>query len=508
MRGGGWRGLLLTATLSLAACSQPPSDEIRMGLATAPLNLDPRYATDATSERVNRLLYQRLVEFDARGRPVPGVADWQRISPRHYRFTLNDKAGEYTPGRRLNADDVMATYGFVLDPAHASPQRDAIALIERLEKRDERSFDLYLKRPDPLLPAYLTLDLLPAEDVAADHPFASDPRGSGPFRVLDARQANSLLLQRRADAQRFRLLEVKNPTVRVLKLLRGEIDLLQNDLSPELFDYLKRQPQVTHEERPGSNFTYLGFNLEDRALADPRVRQAITHAIDRRAIIERVLRGAAREAETLFPPEHWCGHPGLEPHAYDPARARELLQEAGYGPGHRLKLLYKTSSDPFRIRLATLIQSQLEAVGIEVSLRSYDWGTFFGDIKTGNFQLYSLSWVGLRTPDIFRYIFASDALPPAGANRGRYASERVDRLLAEAQQATTLQEQASRYRQVEEQLHRDLPYVPLWFEAQYAVQGRRVEGYELSPDGNYDGLLNMRLTHQGEPEHVTTAAAH
>ncbi len=505
---GGWRGLLLTIVLALSACSQPPSTEIRMGLATAPLNLDPRYATDATSERVNRLLYQRLVEFDTQGRPIPGVAGWRRMSAQHYRLTLNDRAGEFSPGRRLNADDVIATYRFVLDPAHASPQRDAISLIERLEKRDERSLDLFLTRPDPLLPAYLTLDLLPAEGVAAGHPFASDPIGSGPFRLLDATRPSSLLLERRADGQRFRLLEVKNPTVRVLKLLRGEIDLLQNDLSPELFDYLKRQPEVTTAQRPGSSFTYLGFNLQDPALADPRVRQAVAHAIDREAIIQRVLRGAAREAETLFPPEHWSGHPGLAPYAHDPARARRLLAAAGYGEGHPLRLVYKTSSDPFRIRLATIIQSQLEAVGIEVSLRSYDWGTFFGDIKAGNFQLYSLSWVGLRTPDIFRYIFASDALPPAGANRGRYASTRVDRLLEQAQQATTLEEQALRYREVEEQLHEDLPYVPLWFEAQYAVQGSRVRGYGLSPDGNYDGLLNMSLTHQGEPEHVTTAAAH
>ncbi len=504
----GWWFLLLSTTLMLGACSQPASEEIRMGLATAPLNLDPRYASDATSERVNRLLYQRLVEFDAQGRPIPGVADWRRISPRHYRFILNDRAGEFAPGRRLNADDVIATYRFVLDPVNASPQRDAVSLIERLERRDARTVDLFLTRPDPLLPAYLTLDLLPADGIADAHPFAGDPRGSGPFRLLDGSRPNSLLLERRADGQRFRLLEVKNPTVRVLKLLRGEIDLLQNDLSPELFDYLKRQPGVAHAQRAGSNFTYLGFNLQDPALGDLRVRRAIAHAIDRRAIIDQVLRGAAREAETLFPPEHWSGHPGLAPHEHDPARARRLLLAAGYGPGHPLRLVYKISSDPFRIRLATIVQSQLEAVGIEVRLRSYDWGTFFGDIKAGNFQLYSLSWVGLRTPDIFRYIFASDALPPAGANRGRYASERVDRLLEQAEQAATLEEQARRYRQVEESLHGDLPYVPLWFEAQYAAQGSRVEGYGLSADGNYDGLLNMRLIHEGEPEHVTTAAAH
>jgi peptide/nickel transport system substrate-binding protein len=422
------------------------------------------------------------------------VATWRKLSPRHYRFTLNDSAGVFPAGERLRVADVLATYAFVLDAARASPHRDAISLIEHMEAvSQEGAFDVFLKRDDPLLPAYLTLNLMPAQLIETDHPFASRPVGSGPFRLLDESEPASLLLERRRDGQRFRLLEVKNPTVRTLKMLRGEIDLLQNDLSPELLGYLRERAQGRDLLTPGSNFTYLGFNLQDPALRDPRVRQAIAHAIDRRAIIARVMQGAAREAETLFPPEHWAGHPELVAHAYDPARARRLLQAAGYGPQRPLRLVYKTSSDPFRIRLATVIQSQLQAVGIETNLRSYDWGTFFGDIKAGNFQLYSLSWVGLRTPDSFRYIFASDAVPPRGANRGRYASERVDRLLQMGEQAPSLAQQAVYYRQIAERLHADLPYVPLWYEDQYAVQGRRVSGYTLSPDGNYDGLRTMQL---------------
>jgi peptide/nickel transport system substrate-binding protein len=492
MRGLGI-ALILITTLVLIACSKPDANEIRMGLATAPLNLDPRFTSDATSERINHLLYQRLVEFDPQGRPIPGVARWQRLAPRHYRFFLTPVAREFTRGGVLGVEDVIATYEYVLNPKNASPQREAISLIERLEMVDERSFDVFTKREDPLLPAYMTLSLLPADLLASGHPFSSRPVGSGPFRVVDVSKPTALLLERRQDGQRFRLLEVKNPTVRILKLLRGEIDLLQNDLSPELLAYLREKGEGRDLASPGSNFTYLGFNLQDPALSDRRVRQAIAHAIDRRSIIEQVMRGAAREAESLFPPEHWAGHPGLSPYPYAPDRSRNLLQAAGYGSHKPLRLVYKTSSDPFRIRLATIIQSQLNEVGIEVDLRSYDWGTLFSDIKAGNFQLYSLTWVGLRTPDSFRYIFASDSLPPAGANRGRYASEHVDYLLQQAEQAQNLAQQAGHYRQIAEQLHADLPYVPLWYEEQYAVQSPRVSGYTLSSDGNYDGLRTMRL---------------
>jgi peptide/nickel transport system substrate-binding protein len=127
-------------------------------------------------------------------------------------------------------------------------------------------------------------------------------------------------------------------------------------------------------------------------------------------------------------------------------------------------------------------------VGIEVDLRSYDWGTFFGDIKAGRFQLYSLTWVGLRTPNSFRYLFASDSIPPRGANRGRYANAEVDRLLTQAEQQPALAAMAQHYQQVQQILHRDLPYIPLWYEDHLLAMREEIEGYTLQADGNYDGL--------------------
>lgn len=477
-----------------------------MGLANAPLNLDPRFATDATSERVNRLLYQRLVEFDVNSLPKPGIADWEVINPLHYRFTLNEHAALFSNGQQLNAKDVVATYRQVLDSALASPKQASLRLIASIDALDERRVDFHLQRADPLFPAYLTLDILPAELIDQDHDFSRKPVGSGGFDLIDWPQPGELHLKRRSDGQIFQFVTVNNPTVRVLKLLRDEIDLLQNDLSPELIGYLRSQQALRVEQRPGSNYTYIGFNLQDRLTGELRVRQAIAHAIDRQAIIHWVMQGAARPAESLFPPEHWAAD-RLSAFEYNPDRARKLLAELGYNDTNPLKLTYKTSSDPFRIRLATVIQSQLKSVGIEMDLRSYDWGTFFGDIKQGNFQLYSLSWVGIRTPDIYRDIFASDALPPGGANRGRYASKRVDRLLSQAELTSDLTEQAELYHQVAAEIHRDLPYIPLWFEHQLAVQGSRISGYKLMSDGNYDGLAQVKLKTALDRNHVQSATA-
>lgn len=469
-----------------------PPDRVRLGIASPATTLDPRFATDATSSRVVRLLYRRLVDFDPAGRPVPALAKWEAITPTHYRLRLGREGRVFSDGSRLTAADVKATYASVLDPATASPHRTTLTLIERIRVIDDDTLDFFIDRPDPLFPAYLVLGIVPAHALAGKGALNEQPMGSGPFELEEWRDDGAMLLRARSDGRRVELVPVKDPTVRTLKLLRGEIDLLQNDLPPELYHYLDARGTMRLHRRRGSNFTYLGFNMQDPATSDLRVRQAVAHAIDRTRIIRYVLHGGARRAEALLPPEHWAGNPDLKPIQYDPALARRLLHAAGYSARHPLHLVYKTSTDPFRVRLATIIQHQLKEVGIDTEVRSYDWGTFYGDIKAGRFQMYSLSWVGIRTPDVFRYVFHSTSLPPEGANRGRYASAEVDRLIGQAESAPSLAAQAPLYRRIQQQLHEDLPYVPLWYEDQVVVARASIRGYRLAADGNYDGLIDVR----------------
>jgi len=483
--------LLLALCLQLAACTQAPDSVIRFGLASAPANLDPRYATDATSARINRLLYRRLVDFDEHIRPVPSLADWQQLTPLHYRFRLKPQRARFHDGKTLTAADVAATYNSILDPDSTSSYATTLRLITRIEVIDTATVDFHIAHPDPLFPGYLVIGILPAAGIEAGMPFHQRPLGSGPFRFLDWPEPGRLQLQRLGDGQQVEFLHVGDPTVRVLKLLRGEVDLVQNDLPAELLTYLEEQPDIDVTRGPGSNFAYIGFNLANPPTADIRVRRAIAYAIDRDAIVEYILGGAARSAAALLPADHWAGNPALQPLNRDPEQARQLLLQAGYDATHPLVLNYKTSTDPVRVRIATVIQQQLAEAGIEMRLSSYDWGTFFGDIKAGRFQMYSLAWVGIKTPDIFRYAFHSSSLPPEGANRGRLASPEIDRLIEAAEQGTTLEEQAEYYRQVQALLLETMPYVPLWYEDHVVAARRVISGYRLAPDGNYDGLLQV-----------------
>jgi peptide/nickel transport system substrate-binding protein len=138
-----------------------------------------------------------------------------------------------------------------------------------------------------------------------------------------------------------------------------------------------------------------------------------------------------------------------------------------------------------------VIQHQLGQAGIETTIRSYDWGTFFGDVKAGRFQVYSLAWVGVSTPDIFRYAFHSASVPPQGANRGRFRSATVDALIEAAEQSTDMADLARLFRAVQAELHAAHAFVPLWREHNVAAVRREVEGYRLARDGNYDGLASI-----------------
>jgi peptide/nickel transport system substrate-binding protein len=467
-----------------------------MGLSTAPVTLHPLYATDAVSERIDRLLYERLVDFDDHYRPVPALAEWEKLNPTRYRFILRG-THHFHDGTPLTAADVAATYGYVLDATHASPHRQTVSEIASIEVQNDMQIDFILTRPDPLFPGRMTLGIVPAHILSANaETLRHHPLGSGPLRFVAWPDETHVILERVADHARVEFLIVPNPVVRALKIARGEIDLLQGDLMPELYRWLQQRPQIQLQRHTGDTVAYLGFNMADPALNDLRVRTAIAQAIDREAIVHLVLQDTARLATGVLPPDHWAGLATIPDWRHDPAAARAALTAAGYGAARPLRLVYKTSSDPLRVRLASILQQQLHDVGVEVDLRSNDWGTFYDDIKSGRFQMYGLSWVGLKLPDIYRYAFHSGSLPPAGANRSRYRNNQIDDLIDQAEQRDSLDQQQPIYHDIAATLLRDLPIVPLWYEDVVAVMRADLQGYALSSDGNFDGLITVRHGNQ------------
>lgn len=474
--------IIFVALLGLIACGKTDAEKAQpapftFALAQMPLNLDPRYATDAASERVNRLLYQSLVDFDAQARPVPALADWQQLNVKHYRFTLRKPLSKFHHGRILNAEDVKATYDslrLLKDAPHAAE----FSNIETIQVLSSDVLEFKLKQADTHFVSKLIVGILPADLILQRHDFAHRPVGSGAF-AFDTWEKR-LLLKRLRDGQQLVFVEVKDPTVRVLKLRRGEVDLLQGDLPPELVKYLQQQPDIKVKTAIGSNFSYLGLNARDPLLKQIKVRQALAYSINRAEIIEQVMVDSTRLASVILPPEHYTNQ-GLKlpDYEYQPDVAKNLLQQAGIQLP--LKLVFKTSTDPQRVRFATILQAQMARAGIDLEIRSLDWGTFFEEIKKGNFQLYGLTWVGIKTPEIYTKAFGSANMPPQGFNRGQFADPVLDRMLADED-----------WPAVTKRIHAQLPYIPLWYEGQFAAYRSDIIDYAPKPDGNWDDLVRIQ----------------
>ncbi len=486
-------------------CNAPaplPPGYIAVGLESGPLTLDPRFATDATADQISDLVFEGLTRLDDQSRRVPQLAaSWDTPDAQTYIFHLQDGM-QFSDGRPVTAADVQATYDAVRAPVGHSPKQQAFEAVSSVEALDRLTVRFTLRYPFAPFLSETGLGILPAAQIA-NSPAAPllRPLGSGAYQVAEFTPDERVVLTRnpRYALRKPRLagitfVVVPDTISRLLELKRGGLDLVQNGIDPDSLDWLRRQPTIAVMTRPGTTFQYLGMNLRDPPLADVRVRAAIAHAIDRDAIVDTMLKGLATVATGLLPPTHWAYSGDVEMYPYDPNRARKLLDQAGYpdpdgdGPAPRFRLSYKTTVVDLRRRIAEVLQAQLAQVGIALDIRSYEWATFYGDIKRGDFQLYSLAWVGVEDPDIYYLTAHSSQIPPQGSNRGYFHEETVDQLTEAARRTMNTGERRRLYGEIQHRLSQLLPVIPLWWTTNVAAMNRRLQGFEMRPNASYVSL--------------------
>jgi peptide/nickel transport system substrate-binding protein len=272
-----------------------------------------------------------------------------------------------------------------------------------------------------------------------------------------------------------------------------------NVLTLDMVHALQGKRGLVVETGAGARVDYANFNVNDPALRDKRVRQAIACAITKDALIAALWRGRAQPAETLLPAGHWAAaqQAELPQYPHDVARAVRLLEAAGLKPdkdGVRLRFTLKTSNDETTRLEAQAIQAQLREAGIALTLRSAEFGTFYSDITKGAFQMYMLRWIGSNEdPDIFRYAYATESFPPKGANRGRYSNARVDALLKAAGTETDVGVRRREYVEEQQILADELPGIPLWYPDNVVVHSSRLTGVTLNAGGSFDFLRTAEL---------------
>jgi peptide/nickel transport system substrate-binding protein len=490
---------LLVALAILTSCSaKPDSKTLVMLIESSPTNLDPRVGLDGQSERIDNLIFDDLLERDEHLNVKPGLAEkWEIRDPLTYVFHLHTGV-KFHNGAPLTARDVKWTFDSLLSGKIRSTKSGAYKLVDHIEAPDDSTVVFHLKQPFATLLWNLSdgaIGIVPNGSLSemSDHPV-----GSGPFRFVSAEPDKEVVLERndeywgeQARVQRVRFAIVPDMTTRALELRKGSADIAINSLTPDMVVTLQQEPKLAVLRGPGTVLQYMGFNHRDPILKDVRVRRALAYAIDRQPMLQYLWRGFAQPAASILPPQSWAYTSDVPTYNYDPERARQLLDAAGYPPigGVRFHLMMKTSTDENTRLMVAVLQQQVRQVQVQLDVRTYEFGTFFADISRGAFQFYSLRWIGgNEDPDIFEYAFHSSKFTPNGANRSFYSNPQVDALI---DQARTELDQAKRkqlYAQLQRILAEDLPSINLWYLDNVLVHSQRVTHLSLNPPGNYDFL--------------------
>jgi peptide/nickel transport system substrate-binding protein len=475
-----------------------------MPFASSPTNLDPRVGNDNASGRIFDFTCPGLVNFTEGFDYIPDLAEkWETPDDRTIVFTLRPNL-RFQDGRPLTSADVKWTYDSLMAEAFSSPKKAGYAAVERIDAPDPRTVIFRLKEPNGGIFANLNLGIVPAN--ADTNVFKTQPVCAGPYKVVEFRTDDRVVMEANpnwyggtANIPRVVARIIPDATTRVLELRRGSVNFQINNIPVDTVKGFEDNNDFKVIKEPGATYQYLAFNLKDPILRKREVRQAIAHAIDRERIVRDSLLGYGQVTDTLFPQGHWARADNVQTYAYDPNRARQLLDQAGHrdpdgdGPRTRFSLAFKTSTDVEANQRAQIIQQMLRQVGIDVQIQSNEFGTFYEDIGKGNFQLFSLSRGGVPDPDFYQVIFHSSSMPPEGQNRGYYSNPRVDQLIEQGRSTFDRQKRKAIYDEIQRILAEDLPYLSLYHQTNIAVMRDYVDGFEMYPSGFLISVPKMTI---------------
>jgi peptide/nickel transport system substrate-binding protein len=496
--------LLATSALVAPGAAQTPPGVLVVGQIAEPQALDPHAVTAVNDFRILMNVYDGLVRYASGTLEVePALAESWEISEDGtvYTFTLRDGI-RFHDGSAFDADAVVFNFERMLNedhPYHSTgpfPLSFFFSAIETVEALDASTVRFTLNEPyAPFLSnlAYPTgLIVSPAAVAQHGADFGRNPSGTGPFRFGEWRSNEAVVLSRNEDywdgapeleAVVFR--PITDANTRVAEMLSGGIDMMVEVPPVALSQFRGEGYELV--EQAGPHVWFLILNAKEGPFADKRVRQAANYAIDKAALVNDVLEGTAEIAAGPTPPAFaWAYNDALEPYPHDPDRARALLAEAG-AEGAALTF-YVTEGgsgmlDP--IPMGTAIQADLAAVGFDVTIETYEWNTFLGRVNPGlegKADMAQMAWM-TNDPDTLPFLaLRTDAFPEAGGfNSGYYSNPEVDALLEAARVETDQDERARLYREMQEIVQEDAPWVFVANWKQNAVTSDAVGNFRLEP---------------------------
>jgi len=468
----------------------------------------PVLASDSASSEVNELVYNGLVRYDKNLQYQGELAESWEISADNLVITFHLRKGvKWHDGAPFTAEDVLFTYQTYIDPKVPTAYAENYRQVDKVEIVDPLTLRVSYKKP--LAQALISwgVSIMPKHLLAGKEitrsPLASAPVGTGPYRFVEWKRGEKIVLAANPDyfegrphIDRVVFRIIPDESTMFLELKAGGIDMmgltpLQYARQTDSADFAKAFGKYRY---PAFAYTYLGYNLNRPLFQDKRVRQALAHAIDKREIIDGVLLGLGQEATGPYKPGTWPHNAKVRRYDYDPVKARELLAAAGWKDSNGDGIVEKDGK-PFAFTIVTnqgndqrskageIIQRRFREVGVDVKLRVIEWASFLKEfINPGNFDATILGWTIPIDPDGYN-VWHSSKTRPGELNFIGFRNEEVDALLEKGRRTLDQSARKASYDRIQEILADEQPYTFLYVPDALPVVASRFRGIEPAPAG-------------------------
>ena len=494
------------ASLALLASAAPASARgITVAVGSSFTTLDPYQATDLLSRSVSKSFYEGLYGFDKDLKPVPQLAESHEVSADGLTWTFRLREGvKFHDGTLFDAEAVKLNFERVLNPENHLSRRSLFKFIDKVEVVDPRTVRFRLSSPMPSFLQRLangTGQMICPKTLATmdGRGIAFNPCGTGPYRMKEYNPSERLVVVRNPDYRipglpkldSITWLPVAENATRAAMLRTGEADFI-HPMPAEQVKELKADPNLNIHVVPSIMMRYLSINCAHKPFDDVRVRQAVSLAINREALCKVAYSGFAQPATGVIPPQI-PGAASFGAPAYNPARARELLAEAGFPNGFSTKL-WSGYNNSTANKVIQVLQQQLAQVGIRTESRILEAGQRVSlveankDHKASPNRLYYIGWSNSTVEADWgmRPIFDSREMPPKLSNEGYYANPKVDELLDRAILEPDEAKRNEIYREVQMILWREVPVAFLVYEDNLAASNRHLKNFNALPDTGYE----------------------
>jgi dipeptide transport system substrate-binding protein len=489
----------------------------------SPEGFNPAFFTAGTTfDATSRQVFDKLVHFE-RGttKIVPGLAESWSVSEEGLEYTFNLRKGvkfhtskSFKPTRDFNAQDVIFSFERQWKSDHPYHtvsggayeyfnSMDMPKLLKSVEAVDDYTVKITLNEPEAPFLANLGMDFMSIQSAEyADQMVKAgtqtkvdqEPVGTGPFQFVGYQKdaviryrANEAYWGGKAPLDTLVFSITPDASVRYAKLKAGECHVMAYP-NPADLAAMKADPAVNLMSQEGLNVGYLAFNTEKAPFTEVKVRQALSMAVNRDAIIEAVYQGAGAKAKNPIPPTIWSYNDKVEDTKYDPEAARKLLADAGFPNGFETDLWAMPVQRPYNPnarRMAEMVQADWAKIGVKTKIVSYEWGEYLRRTKDGEHQTMLMGWTGDNgDPDNFLYVLLGcEAV--GSANRARFCYQPFNELLIKAKRTPDVAERTKFYEEAQVVFKEQAPWLTVAHSVVYEPIRKEVKNYKIDPFGGH-----------------------